>query len=259
MDLNNVMFKIEDGIAFVTINRPKVLNALNSQVLKELDYVFNEIACNEVVKGIVLSGAGDKAFVAGADISEFSELSVEEARMLSLKGQKIFKKLEDLSVVSIAIIDGFALGGGLELAMSCTFRYGTAAATVGQPEVKLGLIPGYAGTQRLTRLIGHSKAMEICMTGRMVKAEEALQIGILDRIVESDPVLEAVKSINKIFQNSPIAVNYCKKAILEGKELPFDAATRLESDLFAMCFATADMKEGVSAFLEKRTPEFKGK
>ncbi len=259
MDLNNVIFKVEEGIAFVTINRPKVLNALNSQVLQELNYIFDEIAGNEAVRGLILSGAGEKAFVAGADISEFSKLSVEEARMLSLKGQKIFKKLEDLNVVSIAIIDGFALGGGLELAMSCTFRYGTAAATIGQPEVKLGLIPGYAGTQRLTRLVGHSKAMEICMTGRMVKAEEALQIGILDRIVEDDVIFEAKKSINKIFNNSPIAVYYCKKAILEGKELPFEAAAKLESDLFGMCFATEDMKEGVSAFLEKRAPEFKGK
>lgn len=259
MELNSLMFKIEDNIAFIEINRPKVLNALNSQVLNELDYVIDEIVGNSEIKGLILSGAGDKAFVAGADIKEFQNLSVEEARMLSIKGQKIFEKIENLKIVSIAIIDGFALGGGLELAMSCTFRFGTEAATVGQPEVKLGLIPGYGGTQRLTRLIGHSKALEICMSGRMVKSEEALRIGILDRLFSENVMDEAVKTLNKINQNSLLAVYYCKKAIMEGKELDFTNGQNLESNLFGLCFSTEDMKEGVNAFLEKRKPEFKGK
>jgi len=258
MEFKNITYSKEDGIAKVVINRPKVLNALNSQVFSELDYVFSQIENDFDVKAVILSGAGEKAFVAGADISEFSSLTVEEARQLSAKGQGIFKKLENLKVVSIAIVDGFALGGGLELAMACTFRYGTANATVGQPEVKLGLIPGYAGTQRLTRLIGHTKAMEICMTGRMVKAEEAYKLGILDRIIEEDIEGETLNLLKRILKNSPMAVTYCKKAILEGKELPFDVAAKMESDLFGLCFATEDMKEGVSAFLEKRQPEFKG-
>lgn len=259
MEYENVVYSIENSIAKVEINRPKVLNALNSQVLDELNSIIDLVKNDKNIKGLVMFGAGEKAFVAGADIGEFKNLSVEEARELSLKGQRIFKKLENLNVISIAIVDGFALGGGLELAMACTFRYGTLAATVGQPEVKLGLIPGYGGTQRLARLVGHSKALEICMTGRMVKADEALKIGILDRIVEENPIDEAFKTINKILRNSPIAVSYCKRAIMEGKELPFDAALRLESDLFGLCFSSEDKVEGVSAFLEKRQPEFKGK
>ena len=259
MEFETLMLENRDGIFVLTINRPKVLNALNHIVLTELDNAIDYIKSQENVLGLVITGAGDKSFVAGADISEFQGKTSEEARKQSEWGQSIFKKIEDLPFPSIAAINGFALGGGLELAMSCTFRYASPNAKVGQPEVKLGLIPGYAGTQRLTRLIGHSKALEICMTGRMVKAEEALKLGIVDRIVEENLVEEAVKSIKDIQKNSPIAVYYCKKAIMEGKEMPFEKACALEANLFGLCFATEDAKEGVSAFLEKREANFKGK
>ncbi len=259
MEFETLILENRDGIFVLTINRPKVLNALNHTVLSELNSAIDYIKSQESVLGLVITGAGDKSFVAGADISEFKGKTPEEARKQSEWGQSIFKKIEDLPFPSIAAINGFALGGGLELAMSCTFRYASPNAKVGQPEVKLGLIPGYAGTQRLTRLIGHSKALEICMTGRMVKAEEALKLGIVDRIVEDNLVEEAIKSIKDIQKNSPIAVYYCKKAIMEGKEMPFEKACALEANLFGLCFATEDAKEGVSAFLEKREANFKGR
>ena len=259
MEFETILLENRDGIFVLTINRPKVLNALNHTVLTELDSAIDYIKSQENVLGLVITGAGDKSFVAGADISEFKGKSPEEARKQSEWGQSIFKKIEDLPFPSIAAINGFALGGGLELAMSCTFRYASPNAKVGQPEVKLGLIPGYAGTQRLTRLIGHSKALEICMTGRMVNSEEALKLGIVDRIVEENLVDEAIKSIRDIQKNSPIAVYYCKKAIMEGKEMPFEKACALEANLFGLCFATEDAKEGVAAFLEKREANFKGK
>lgn len=259
MEYKTILLEKKDGIAFLTINRPKVLNALNAEVLKELDHALDTLAADETLRGLILSGAGEKSFVAGADITEFQGLSVEQARALSIRGQGILRKVEELKVNSIAVINGFALGGGLELAMSCTFRYGTPAAKVGQPEVKLGLIPGYGGTQRLTRLVGHSKALEMCMTGRMVKADEAFKTGILDRVIEEgDPVEEAVNALNAMNENSPLANYYCRKAIMDGKELGFDEACRLESSLFGLCFATEDVKEGVSAFIEKRKAEFKG-
>ena len=259
MEFETLMLENRDGIFVLTINRPKVLNALNHTVLTELDNAIDYIKSQKNVLGLVITGAGEKSFVAGADISEFQGKTPEEARKQSEWGQSIFKKIEDLPFPSIAAINGFALGGGLELAMSCTFRYASPNAKVGQPEVKLGLIPGYAGTQRITRLIGHSKALEICMTGRMVKAEEALKLGIVDRIVEDNLVEEAIKSIKDIQKNSPIAVYYCKKAIMEGKEMPFEKACALEANLFGLCFATEDAKEGVSAFLEKREANFKGR
>ena len=260
MDFETIIFEKRENIAIVTINRPKVLNALNRNVLDELEMVIDAIAEDPSIQGVVITGSGEKAFVAGADISEFKEISVEEARKMSRRGQLIFAHLEALPIPVIAAVNGFALGGGLELAMSCTFRYATPNARVGQPEVKLGLIPGYGGTQRLARLVGRSKAMEICMTARMVKAEEALKIGIIDRIVEEGNLVDtAVEAIQAILANAPLAVAYCKQAVLEGLELPFDAAEKLESQLFGLCFSTEDKNEGVSAFLEKRAAEFKGK
>ncbi|NOZ12428.1 MAG: hypothetical protein GXO69_02125 [Acidobacteria bacterium] len=260
MDFETIIFEKRENIAIVTINRPKVLNALNRTVLDELEMVIDAIASDPSVQGAVVTGAGEKAFVAGADISEFRGISVEEARKMSRRGQMIFARLESLPIPVIAAVNGFALGGGLELAMSCTFRYALPHAKVGQPEVKLGLIPGYGGTQRLARLAGRSKAMEICMTARMVGAEEALKIGIIDRIIEDGNLVDAaVESIQAILANAPLAVAYCKQAVLDGLELPFDAAEKLESRLFGLCFATEDKDEGVSAFLEKRAAEFKGK
>ena len=260
MDFETILFEKRGNIAIVTINRPKVLNALNQTVLDELEMVIDTIAADSSIQGAVITGAGEKAFVAGADISEFKGISVEEARKMSRRGQLLYGRLEALPIPVIAAVNGFALGGGLELAMSCTFRYATPNARVGQPEVKLGLIPGYGGTQRLARLVGRSKAMEICMTARMVKAEEALKIGIIDRIVEEGNLVDtAVEAIQAILANAPLAVAYCKQAVLEGLELPFDAAEKLESQLFGLCFATEDKDEGVFAFLEKRPAEFKGR
>ena len=260
MDFETIIFEKRENIAIITINRPKVLNALNQTVLDELEMVIDAIAEDSSIQGAVITGSGEKAFVAGADISEFKGISVEEARKMSRRGQELFGRLEALPIPVIAAVKGFALGGGLELAMSCTFRYATPDARVGQPEVKLGLIPGYGGTQRLARLVGRSKAMEICMTARMVKAEEALKIGIIDRIVEEGDLVDtAVEAIQAILVNAPIAVSYCKRAVLEGLELPFDAAAKLESQLFGLTFATEDKDEGISAFLEKRPAEFKGR
>ncbi len=260
MDFETILFEKRGNIAIVTINRPKVLNALNQTVLDELEMVIDTIAADSSIQGAVITGAGEKAFVAGADISEFKGISVEEARKMSRRGQLLYGRLEALPIPVIAAVNGFALGGGLELAMSCTFRYATPNARVGQPEVKLGLIPGYGGTQRLARLVGRSKAMELCMTARMVKAEEALTLGIIDRIVEEGSLVDtAIEAIQAILANAPLAVAYCKQAVLEGLELPFDAAAKLESQLFGLCFATEDKDEGVSAFLEKRQAEFKGR
>ena len=258
--MDTVRMERRGDMAVVTIDRPKVLNALNRQVLDELTEVLDGLEEDDSLRGVVFTGSGDKAFVAGADITEFQGASPEQAREMAKRGQDLFRRIEMLACPTIAVINGFALGGGLELAMCCTFRYAVPGARMGQPEVKLGLIPGYGGTQRLARLVGRSRAMDICMTARMVDAAEGFQMGIVDRIIaEGDPVETALEALEQIKANAPLAVAYCKDAILDGLELPFDDAVRLEADLFGRCFESEDMKEGVTAFLEKRAPDFKGK
>jgi len=244
-----------NGIAHLTINRPKKLNALNNAVLDELDRVFDQIAEDNKIKGIVLKGAGDKAFVAGADISELTDLNKKSGTVASKKGQRIFQKIEHSSKPVIAIVDGYALGGGTELALSAHLRVGTANAVFGLPEVSLGLIPGYGGTQRLTKLIGLARATEAILTGKQIKAKEAQDFGLLNR-VEDDAEAAAEELLLKIFKNGPVAVSGAIEAIYAA-DTP--AGYEKEAEIFGKLCETEDFKEGTSAFLEKRKPEFKGK
>ncbi|REL24970.1 enoyl-CoA hydratase [Rhodohalobacter sp. SW132] len=244
-----------NGIAHLTINRPKKLNALNNAVLDELDRAFDQIAGDKAVKGVVLNGSGDKAFVAGADISELSGLNRESGTAASEKGQQIFQKIESSSKPVIAVVDGYALGGGTELALSAHMRVGTPNAVFGLPEVSLGLIPGYGGTQRMTKLIGQARAADLILTGRQIKAEEALNFGLLNRVDEdADSVAEEL--LKKIFKNGPVAVSGAIEAIHAADST---SGFKKESEIFGKLCETEDFKEGTSAFLEKRKPDFKGK
>lgn len=249
---SHVLYAESDSVATVTINRPEVRNALNVRTVEELGAVFDVLKNNAAVRVVVLTGAGEKAFVAGADISEIVGLSAASGAEFSRRGQMVFDAIEALGKPVIAAVNGFALGGGCELAMACTMRVASETAVFGQPEVKLGLIPGYGGTQRLPRLIGKSRALQLLLTGDTISAAEALRIGLVDRVV---PVAELMKAVDelarKIVSNAPIAVQYVMEAVTRGEYLA-------EATLFGKACATADMKEGTSAFLEKRSPRFKG-
>lgn len=260
MQYKNVIVEIASKIATVTINRPDKLNALNKEIIQELNKVFIELDKSDDVRAIVLTGAGEKAFVAGADISEFAQFSVEEGAQLAAQGQeKLFNLVENLSTPVIGAVNGFALGGGLELAMSCHFRIASENAKMGLPEVSLGVIPGYGGTQRLPQLIGKGKAMELIMTAGMLKADDALALGLVNYVVPQAELLEFCYSIaKKIIGNSPVAIGKAIKAI----NANFEDGTNgfnVEIQAFGYCFGTADFKEGTTAFLEKRKPEFEGK
>jgi enoyl-CoA hydratase len=251
---------LTDNILTITINRPDKLNALNKTVMAELDEVISEIHVNKDIKGAILTGAGAKAFVAGADISEFQGLSADEGEDLARLGQEIFNRIESSPKPIVAAINGFALGGGCELAMACHFRLCTPNARFGQPEVNLGLIPGYGGTQRLTRIIGKGRALELMLTGRMADAQEALQTGLVNYIVEPDDLLTKCREIlGVIGEKAPLAIAKiieCANIAEEGGE---DDGFLFEQESFGECFGTEDMKEGTSAFLEKRKPKFKGR
>ena len=256
--LETILFEIEDtGIATVTINRPDKLNALNDQVLNELSFVFREINITDEIKGIIVTGAGDKAFVAGADIAELSELEERSGRMTSQKGQQIFQAIEDTRKPVIAVVNGYALGGGAELAMACHLRMATPNAVFGLPEVGLGLIPGYGGTQRLPKIVGTARAIEMILTGRQVKAQEALKMGLVNTVVEDgDPEEKARELLNAIMKNGPIAVQKAIKAIYHSDD---KHGYQVEADLFGQLCSTEDFREGTKAFLEKRKPNFEGK
>lgn len=255
MSLKNCLLDIEDQIAVVTINREKALNALNKDVISDLDYLFNDRLKTEILRGIIITGAGEKAFVAGADITEFNSLDKETGAALSRKGRVVFQVIEDMSVPVIGAINGFALGGGCELAMACHMRLASPNAKFGQPEVKLGLLPGYGGTQRLTRYIGKPKSMELSLTGQMIDAEEALSLGLINHVIESGDVVTAAKDLlNKIKKVSPFAVSQIIKAI--NAYYDHDSPYEFESSLFGECLAHEESTEGVSAFLEKRKPNF---
>ena len=258
MDFENILLEIKNSIALITINRPTVLNALNRATIKELHHAFKTLNNDNNVRAIIITGSGEKAFVAGADISEFSNFSVEEGKELSSEGQKLlFDFVENLSTPVIAAINGFALGGGLELAMSCHFRVTSDNAKMGLPEVSLGLIPGYGGTQRLPQIVGKGMAMEMIMTGGMINAEQALASGLINYIVAQEELIPFCKKIaNKIISNSPSAIAAAIKSVNAGftKE-----GYQTEIDAFGKCFETQDFEEGVSAFLEKRKAEFTGK
>jgi enoyl-CoA hydratase len=259
MAANVVEASREDRILTLTINRPEKLNALNSEVLEALRHHLHEAKKDTETGIVILTGAGEKAFVAGADISAFIGMSPKEATELARRGQSVFDLLESLGKPSIAAVNGFALGGGCELAMACTLRFASQKARFGQPEVNLGLIPGYAGTQRLSRLVGKGRALEIILTADPISADEAFRIGLVNRVVEPDRLMEEVRTMaKKILGKAPLAVKYAMEAVNLGIEMPFDQAENFEATLFGLCAATSDMQEGVKAFLEKRPAEFKG-
>ncbi len=258
MNYETLLHEVRAGVAFVTVNRPQKLNALNHNAILELADCFEWIAQTQEVSGVVVTGAGEKAFVAGADINELASLSATDARKTALRGQSLMNAIENLGKPVIAAVNGFALGGGCELAMACTLRVASENARFGLPEVKLGIIPGFAGTQRLPRLVGKGRALEIILTGEPVTAQEAWRIGLVNRVVGLSELIPAAESImQKILANGPVAIRYALDAIHRGMEMPEAEGEQLEAGLFGLCCATTDMKEGTRAFLEKRRAQFK--
>lgn len=256
---HSIKFDKKEEIGFLTINKPEVLNALDGQVLEEIRQVLDLLEKDASVKALIVTGEG-RAFVAGADIGAQSVLDLEGGRNWGKNGSAIFRRLELLSIPTIAAVNGFALGGGCELALACDMILASSKAKFGQPEVSLGITPGFSGTQRLPRRIGKSRAMEMILTGRVIKADEALQIGLVNKVTEPETLLEEAEKLAKdILKNGSLAVKYAKAAVSRGLEVDLDSGIALENELFAMCFATEDQKEGMQAFLEKRSPQFKGK
>ena len=260
MSFDNLLVERERGVAVLTIQRPKRLNALDASTLDELRQAILDLQRDESIRCVVLTGAGDKAFVAGADISEIAGESPEGARQRSLRAQHLFSLIETLGKPVIAAVNGFALGGGCELAMACTLRIAADTARFGLPEINLGLIPGFAGTQRLTRLVGKTKTMELILTGEQISAAEALTIGLINRVVPAGALTTAARELAEVLAaKPPIAMRYAMEAVNKGSDMPFAEASRFEAALFGMVTATDDMKEGTRAFLEKRAPQFKGR
>jgi enoyl-CoA hydratase len=260
MEKKFVFCQIEEGIAIVTIDNQPALNALNGPTLTQLDQIFDELAENGEVKGVIITGGGEKSFVAGADISEFNQVTGDTAPSFMGRGQRIFDKIESFDRPVIAAINGFALGGGNELAMCCDIRIAAENAIFGQPEISLGIIPGYGGTQRLPRLIGPAKAKEIIFADERLNAQEALRIGLVQRIApKGQAVAEAKKILKKIMSKGPVAVKMAKKAINEGLGMSLRNGLDLEAQCQGVCFGTEDKDEGAKAFLEKRPANFKGK
>jgi enoyl-CoA hydratase len=260
MGFDTLLLERDGGVATVTVNRPAVLNALNAATIDDLRRAMLELRHDAAVRAVVLTGAGPKAFVAGADISELAREGPLSGRDMALRGQHVFDLVEQLGKPVIAAINGFALGGGCELAMACTFRIAADTARLGQPEINLGIIPGYAGTQRLVRLVGRDRAMDLVLTGRHVAAAEALAMGLVSRVVPAASLMdEARKLAADLAAKAPVAVRFAMEAITRGAEMPFADACVLEASLFGLAAATEDMREGTRAFLEKRAPEFTGR
>jgi enoyl-CoA hydratase len=256
---STLLFELTDGVARVTVNRPDKLNALNAIVIAELGDAVTRIETDSAVRGVIVTGAGTKAFVAGADINELTEQGATGGRTRSLVGQEVFRRLERCGKPVIAAVNGFALGGGCELAMACHLRVASEHARFGQPEVKLGIAPGYGGTVRLPRLIGKARALELLLTGEMIDAEEARRIGLVNRVVPADRLLpESETLLRTILANGPLAVRACLEAVDVGLEMTLDQALLLEAGYFGLLSATQDMHEGTKAFVEKRKPVFKG-
>ena len=258
MNFENLLFEVTDNIAIVTINRPTKLNALNSKTLSELETLFGYLKTENDVYCVIITGAGEKAFVAGADISELNSCDGKTGKDFALKGQKVFSLIENLGKPVIAAVNGFALGGGCELALACHIRLASENAKFGQPEVNLGIIPGYGGTQRLTRLVGTGRAIEAILTGDLIDAEKALQIGLANHIFNQEELFEKAKKIAiKIASKGQIAVKYSLEAILSTNNNTLEDGLELEAKLFGNCCGTDDFAEGTTAFLEKRKPNFK--
>ncbi len=243
------------GIVTLTINRPDKLNALNDELLNELADAFKSIQVDNEVNAVILTGSGDKAFVAGADIKELSELNERSGRMKSQKGQQIFQSIEDTRKPVVAVVNGYALGGGAELAMACHLRFASEQAVFGLPEVGLGLIPGYGGTQRLSRIVGRARALEMILTGKHIQAEEAKSMGLVNE-VSDDPMGKAKEWLGKVLENGPLAIRKAIRAVYHAGD---GSGFQIEADLFGQLCDTDDFKEGTSAFLEKRKPDFKGR
>jgi enoyl-CoA hydratase len=255
-----VLLEKTPPLATITINRPEALNALNSKVLAALDETLDNVNGDEEIRVVIVTGSGDKAFVAGADIAEMSEMTPLEGSNFSRLGQLVFKKVQELKKPVIAAVNGYALGGGSELALSCDFIYASENAKFGLPEVTLGIFPGFGGTQRLPRLIGKGRAKELIFTGKMVSASEAYEMGMVNKVVSLDQLMDAVKEVaGKIAKNGPIAVSIAKNLVDVGDDMPLDDGCLMESRSFGMCCATEDKKEGMKAFLEKRKPVFTGR
>lgn len=260
MNYQNILLEVKNKIAFVTINRPDKLNALNNATLNELKSCFENIKLNDEINVVIITGAGEKAFVAGADISELNKLDGSSGKSFSVFGQEVFNQIENLNKPVIAAVNGFALGGGCELAMACHIRLASEKAKFGQPEVNLGIIPGYGGTQRLARLINTGRAAELILTGDIIDANEALRIGLVSKIYKPEELIDkATELAEKISSKGQIAVELSLKAIISTDNLSEVDGLKYEAELFGKCCSTEDFKEGTSAFLEKRKPEFKKK
>jgi enoyl-CoA hydratase len=260
MAYENLLYDVKDQIARITFNRPNVLNALNFKTVDELSHCLDTARDDDSVRVLILTGAGEKSFVAGADINELARQTALDGKDTARRGQAVFGKLEKMGKPSIAAINGFALGGGCELALACTMRIASRTARLGQPEVKLGILPGYGGSQRLARLCGKGIAHEIILTGDMIGADEALRIGLVNRVTEPGELLPTAEAIaRKIIANAPLAVKYSVEAIERGMEMPLEEGLFLEATLFGLCCATEDMREGTRAFIEKRPAKFQGR
>ena len=255
----NLLYENQDGIAVITMNRPKALNALNQETLDELNQVADMLAKDSTVQVVILTGSGDKAFVAGADIAQMQSMSAMEGRNFGKLGQAVFNKLENLPQPVIAAVNGFALGGGCELAMACDIRIASEKAKFGQPEVTLGITPGFAGTQRLPRLVGKGRAKQLLYTGDVIDAQEAYRIGLVNVVAPAEELMATAKVMaQKIQSRAAVAVQLCKAAVNEGLDTDLETGTAYEAEVFGLCFATADQKEGMAAFTEKRKAQFTG-
>ncbi|MBB5319171.1 enoyl-CoA hydratase/isomerase family protein [Tunturibacter empetritectus] len=260
MNYETLLCEVKDQVARITLNRPQVLHALNTQVFNELEAVFSALAADPTVRVILLTGAGEKAFAAGADIKELADTDAAAGESKARRGQGVFRLIETCGKPVIACINGFALGGGCELAMACTIRLASETARLGQPEVKLGLIPGYGGTQRLPRLVGQPMALKLLLTGEMINAAEALRIGLVDEVLPADKLMERADTLAKaIVAMAPLAVTACLQAVRDGSEINLEEAIDMEAKIFGQLCGTADKEEGTKAFLEKRPAVWTGR
>ncbi len=260
LTLENVLYEKKGAIAYVTLNRPKVLNALNRRTWEDLQTAFEDAREDSAIRGVILTGAGDKAFIAGADIGELSRVTAVEAEESSTFGQGVLNLIENLGKPVVAAINGFALGGGCETAMACTIRLATESARFGQPEVKLGVPPGGGGTQRLPRLVGKGRALQLILSGEMISAQEAYRIALVNEVVlAADLIPRAEAILKQIFANAPLAVRYSLEAVNRGLETSLTEGLALEASFFGLCAGTEDKQEGTQAFLQKRAPEFQGR
>jgi enoyl-CoA hydratase len=256
----NIRTETKDGILTVTVDRPKLLNALNAHTVAEIGQAFEAARNDDSVKVVIVTGGGEKAFVAGADINELAQMTPITGKETAEKGQRVFRAIEKFPKPVIAAVNGFALGGGCELALACHIRIASDKAQLGLPEVSLGIIPGYGGTQRMARLLGKGKALELILTGDRIKADEAERIGLVNKVVPADQLMSVAEEMARtIAKRGPLAVRAAIEAVMSGSEMPFDEGQLLEAALFGLLASTEDMKEGMGAFLEKRTADFKGR